>query len=134
MPPSGFFTSCASWRTICRDSFCPASSWHAAGALERRGATVEIELAARGHRLERPEPDGHAVGQRALAELDELVGADDELGERMADGLALAEPEQVLGRQIEIGDDEVLVEGDDGDAEPAEYLLGARGLADRPAG
>jgi len=43
----------------------------------------------------------------------------------VAEHLALGEAEQVLCGQIEIGDDELLVEGDDGDAEPAENPVGA---------
>jgi hypothetical protein len=98
---------------------------HASGALERRGAAIQIELAARCHRLQRPETDRDTVSQGALTELDELVGTNDDLGQRMPDRLALAEAEQILRREIEIGDDEIFVEGDDGDAEPAENAFGA---------
>jgi hypothetical protein len=48
----------------------------------------------------------------------------------MAKRLALAEAEEILRRQIEIGDDEIPIERNDGNPEPAEDALGARGPAD----
>jgi hypothetical protein len=106
---------------------------HARGALERRGTAIEVELAAGCHCLERPQAHRHAGGQRAFAELDELVGTDDDLGQRAAQRLALAEAEQILRRQVEIGDDEIFIEGDDGNAETAEDALGAWCIAGRMA-
>jgi len=52
----------------------------------------------------------------------------------MPDGLALAEAEEVLRRQVEIRDDEILVEGDDGNAEPAENAFGTECPVRRSAG
>jgi hypothetical protein len=69
------------------------------------------------------------VRQRPLAQLDQLVGTDDDFGERMPDRLALAEAEQILRRQIEIRDDEIFIESNDGNAESAEDALGTGCLA-----
>jgi hypothetical protein len=52
----------------------------------------------------------------------------------VADRLALAEAEEVLRRQIEIGDDEVFVESDDRNAEVPEDALGIGCLVRRSAG
>jgi hypothetical protein len=107
---------------------------HARGAFERRRSAIEVEFAAGRHCLERPQADRDAVGQRARAEVDELVGTDDDLGQGVADRLAFAESEQILRRQVEIGDDEVFIEGDNGNAESAEDALGAWCPARRIAG
>jgi hypothetical protein len=98
---------------------------HAEAAIERRRAAIEIEIPARGPGLERPETDRYTVGQGPLAELDELVGADDDVAERVPERLTLAETEKVLGCKIEVSDEELFVEGNDGDAEPAEDAVRA---------
>jgi hypothetical protein len=52
----------------------------------------------------------------------------------MPDGPALAEAEEILRCQVEIPDDQVFVERDDRNAEPAENVLGIWRLAGRLAG
>jgi hypothetical protein len=52
----------------------------------------------------------------------------------VAERPAFAEAEEILGGQIEVGDDQPVVESDDGDAEAAQDALGTRRLGRRPAG
>jgi len=39
------------------------------------------------------------------------------------DSLAIAEPEQILGSEVEIGDDEIRIECDDGNAEARKNVI-----------
>jgi hypothetical protein len=97
---------------------------HAVAGLQRRGAAVETELATRGARAQGAQPNGRAARHGTLAKLDELVRGGDDLAQAAPQGPALAQAEEVLRRQVEIGDDELLVERDDGNAQVAQDLVG----------
>jgi hypothetical protein len=98
---------------------------HALSGLEWRSPTVEAQFATRHSRLQRTQADRDAIRQRPLAQFDQFVRADDDVGQTAPDRLALAQTEQVLCREIEIGDEQPFVERDDGNAETAQDAIGA---------
>jgi hypothetical protein len=74
--------------------------------VERRRTAVETQIAPGGTRLERAQTDCHAIAQDPFAQLDQFVGTDHDFRQRMSENLSLAESEQILRSQIEIGYDE----------------------------
>jgi hypothetical protein len=97
---------------------------YALTSVERRGAAIETEFTTGSHRLQGTQADGDTIVQRSPAKIDQLIGTDEDLGQGVPKRLALAETDQILSGQIEIGDDQILIERDDSNAKPAENALG----------
>ena len=101
--------------------------------VEQRDAAVEHELAVADARGELVQAEREPRRERALAQHEQLLRRMHDVRERAPDRAPRADAEQVLGRGIQIRDEQRLVEHDERRRKPLEDVVGARRAARTPA-
>jgi hypothetical protein len=101
--------------------------------IEQRDAAVEHELAPADARRKLVQAEREPRRERTLAERRELLRRVNDLGERAADGTARADAEEILGRRIDVGDEQRVVEDDQRRREALQDAIRARRAARAPA-
>ena len=101
--------------------------------VEQRHATVEHDLALADSRRELVEAEREPRRERALAQREQLLGRVHDVGERAPHRAPRADAEQILGRGVQIGDEQAVVEHDECRRQPLEDVIGARRAPRAPA-
>jgi len=82
--------------------------------VEQRYAAIEHDLAVAYTRGERVQTEREPCRERALTQREQLLRGMHDFGEGATDRAPRADAEQIFGGGIQIGDEEAIVENDEG--------------------